>query len=79
MNLKEIKEIINLMSENDLAEIEIERQGLKLKIKKFSQDIPEPLPRKFVEYSAPTQYTPPSPAETPAGQTPAPRSSSPRH
>ena len=40
MNLKEIKEVINLMTENDLAEIEIEREGLKLKIKKFSQDIP---------------------------------------
>ncbi len=60
MNLKEIKEVINLMTENDLAEIEIEREGLKLKIKKFSQDIPEPLNRKPVEYHAETQYTPPS-------------------
>jgi len=34
MNLKEIKEIIALMNENNLNEIEIERDGLKLKLKK---------------------------------------------
>src|ERR1041385_9389019 len=34
MNLKEIKEIIAVMNENDLNEIEIERDGLKLKLKK---------------------------------------------
>jgi acetyl-CoA carboxylase biotin carboxyl carrier protein len=36
MNLKEIKEIIALMNENGLSEIEIERDGLKLKLKKSS-------------------------------------------
>ena len=34
MNLKEIKDIIALMNENDLAEIEIEREGMKVKLKK---------------------------------------------
>ena len=34
MNLKEIKEIVNLMNQNDLAEIEVEREGVKLKIKR---------------------------------------------
>ncbi len=34
MNLKEIKEIIHLMNEHDLAEIEIEREGAKIKIRK---------------------------------------------
>lgn len=34
MNLKEIKEIIALMNENNLNEIEIEREGLRLKLKK---------------------------------------------
>ena len=38
MNLKDIKEIIALMNENDLNEIEIEREGLKLKLKKSSID-----------------------------------------
>ena len=36
MNLKEIKEIIALMNENGLSEIEIEREGLKLKLRKAS-------------------------------------------
>jgi acetyl-CoA carboxylase biotin carboxyl carrier protein len=36
MNLKEIKEILALMNENNLDEIEIERDGLKLKLKKSS-------------------------------------------
>ena len=34
MNLKEIKELINLMNENDLTELEIEREGAKIKIRK---------------------------------------------
>jgi acetyl-CoA carboxylase biotin carboxyl carrier protein len=38
MNLKEIKEIINLMNENNLSEIEVERDGLKIRLKKS----PEP-------------------------------------
>ncbi len=36
MNLKEIKEILTLMNENNLNEIEIEREGMKLKLKKAS-------------------------------------------
>ncbi|MFA5060448.1 MAG: acetyl-CoA carboxylase biotin carboxyl carrier protein [Candidatus Omnitrophota bacterium] len=36
MNLKEIKEMINLMNENGLTELEIEREGTKIKIKKGS-------------------------------------------
>ena len=39
MNLKEIKEIINLMNDNELAEIEVEREGAKLKIKKTAHGI----------------------------------------
>jgi acetyl-CoA carboxylase biotin carboxyl carrier protein len=38
MNLKEIKEMINLMNENDLTEIEVEREGSKIKMKKASSD-----------------------------------------
>jgi acetyl-CoA carboxylase biotin carboxyl carrier protein len=34
MNLKEIKEMITLMNENNLSEIEIERDGTKIKLKK---------------------------------------------
>ncbi len=37
MNLKELKEMIDLMNENGLAELEIEREGLSLKLKKASE------------------------------------------
>ena len=39
MNLKEIKEMIALMNENDLTELEIEKDGTKIKLKKSSSDI----------------------------------------
>lgn len=41
MNLKEIRAIINLMNENDLAEIEIEREGTKIKLVKTSSGVQE--------------------------------------
>ena len=34
MNLKEIKEVIQLMNENGLSEIEIEKDGLKIRLRK---------------------------------------------
>jgi len=34
MNIKEIKEMISLMNEHDLAELELERDGLKVKLRK---------------------------------------------
>lgn len=34
MNTKEIKEILNLMKEHDLSEIEIEKEGIKLIVRK---------------------------------------------
>jgi len=36
MNLKEIKELITLMNENSLTELEIEREGLRVKLRKVS-------------------------------------------
>ncbi len=51
MNLKEIKEIIALMNENDLNEIEIERDGLKLKLKKSNGDAQVVMPAHNVQYS----------------------------
>jgi len=38
MNLKEIKEMINLMNENNLTELEIEREGIKIKISRHIKD-----------------------------------------
>ncbi|MDD4910140.1 MAG: acetyl-CoA carboxylase biotin carboxyl carrier protein [Candidatus Omnitrophica bacterium] len=36
MNLKEIKEMINLMNENGLTELEIEKDGTRIKLRKGS-------------------------------------------
>jgi oxaloacetate decarboxylase alpha subunit len=48
MNIKEIKEMINLMNENNLAELEIEKEGTRIKIKKASTQ-PEVLPSVIIE------------------------------
>jgi len=36
MNLKEIKEMINLMNDNGLVELEIEKDGTRIRLKKIS-------------------------------------------
>lgn len=36
MNLKEIKELITLMNENELMELEVEREGMKVRLKKLT-------------------------------------------
>jgi acetyl-CoA carboxylase biotin carboxyl carrier protein len=36
MNVKEIKEMINLMNENGLVELEIEKEGMRIRLKKGS-------------------------------------------
>ena len=35
MNLKEIKEMIQLMNENNLSELEMEEDGLKIRLKNW--------------------------------------------
>lgn len=50
MNLKEIKEVIAMMNENDLTEIEIEREGSKVKIKKGAQGAPVVVASPAAEY-----------------------------
>ncbi len=49
MNLKEIKEMINLMNENNLLELEIEREGMRIKLKRGSLETGSGMP--VVEYS----------------------------
>ncbi len=34
MNIKEIKEMVNLMNENNLMELEIEKEGMRIRLKK---------------------------------------------
>lgn len=55
MNLKEIREMINLMNENDLTEIEVEREGTKIKIRKGSMDGIEYVPRTPAKYQVESQ------------------------
>lgn len=51
MNVKEIKEMIILMNENNLSELEIEKDGLRVKLKKGSlSNAPDGLPAPiFIE------------------------------
>jgi len=54
MNLKEIKEILALMNENNLNEIEIERDGLKLKLKKSQEGVVMASPTHYAVESLPS-------------------------
>jgi len=54
MNLKEIKEILALMNENNLNEIEIERDGLKLKLKKSADGVVVGSPTHYAIESLPS-------------------------
>ena len=38
MNLKEIKELINLMNENGLVELEIEKDGTSIRLRKIASE-----------------------------------------
>ena len=60
MNLKEIKEIIALMNENNLDEIEIEREGLKLKLKKTALQAQLQAPVHYAVESIPAVKAPAS-------------------
>ena len=41
MNLKELKELIALMNEHDLSELELEREGMKVRLKKSGPGVVE--------------------------------------
>jgi len=66
MNLKEIKSIINLMNENQVEEIEVEREGMKIKIRKTAVGGGSGY-RAPVEYKIETQ-PPVVPSEPAAGK-----------
>jgi acetyl-CoA carboxylase biotin carboxyl carrier protein len=69
MNLKEIKELIGLMNENNLTEFEIEREGLRLKLKK----LPEGGFEQRIE-QVPTRY---APSQSPPAEAPKPKAGEP--
>ena len=46
MNLKEIKELVNLMNENGLMELEVEKEGMRIRLKKTGsqlENLPGPI------------------------------------
>ena len=51
MNIKEIKEMINLMNENNLTELELEKNGLKIRLRKGSEGGVERVIEKIVPKS----------------------------
>jgi len=60
MNIKEIKEVIALMNENNLSEIEIEKDGLKLRLCKSNGGITSeftaaPVPQVVTTAQAPAE------------------------
>ena len=38
VNVKELKEMVNLMNENNLVELEIEKEGMRVRLKKTTQE-----------------------------------------
>jgi len=67
MNLKEIKEILALMNENNLNEIEIERDGLKLKLKKSAGSVVMGAPTHYAVESLPAPKAVPAPISSASG------------
>jgi oxaloacetate decarboxylase alpha subunit len=65
MNIKKIKEIVDLMNENDLTEVEIEQEGIKIKLAKKPHGVVERVITPVAERKGPM----PEP-EAPAGPQP---------
>ncbi|MDD5730430.1 MAG: acetyl-CoA carboxylase biotin carboxyl carrier protein [Candidatus Omnitrophica bacterium] len=69
MNIKEIKEMINLMNENSLVELEIEKDGMRIRLKKTTSETsgysgPVVIEREKVQ-AAQTTQAPQTPEKAP--------------
>lgn len=71
MNLKELKEMIELMNDNGLAEIELERDGMKVKVKKNSAQASSGQPLAYTLPTIPVASAVSAPAAVPARPGPA--------
>ncbi len=61
MNQKELKELIEFLIEKDIAEFELERGDVKVRIKRGAEPVvarPAPGPRFFAVHSAPPASAP---------------------
>lgn len=66
MNIKEIKEMINLMNENNLSEFEMEKDGLKIRLKRGPEGIVEKVVERAMPKVPPAPYLPGDQAVAPA-------------
>jgi len=77
MNQKELKELIEFLIEKDIAEFELERGDVKVRIKRAPEAHSAPTAEtRFVHvtppaYAPPVEYTPPAPAPAPPPPAPA--------
>jgi acetyl-CoA carboxylase biotin carboxyl carrier protein len=75
LNLKELKEILQLLEEKDITEFELEAEGMKLRVRKTSSAAPPPpaaaVPAMPQMVHAPVAAPPPAPAAAPAVEAPA--------
>ncbi len=70
MNIKEIKELLELMAEHNLGEIEVEKDDMKIKLRKLSSGriVVDGAPQVMAPVHAALQTPAQTPATTPAGQ-----------
>jgi acetyl-CoA carboxylase biotin carboxyl carrier protein len=74
MNLDDIKQILDLVEKHDLAEFEIERDGLKVRVRKAGREmsfVTPPSPMLVPGPLAPFAGAPPAPASPAAAPSPA--------
>ena len=64
MNLDDIRQILDLVREHDLAELEIERDGLKVRVRKAGDRVDVVPPAAMPPVAAPINASPPAPAPT---------------
>lgn len=65
MNVKELKEMIALMNENGLVEIEIEREGMRIRLRKGISGAPEITQEGIVVQQTPQAAAAAAPAKVP--------------
>ena len=75
MNLKELKELIDLVSERGFAEFEFERQGFRLRIVRFKEPAEDLSPVKTPPASAPSAGKTSSEGSSHPRETPSPEAS----
>src|SRR5262245_25747328 len=74
MNIKEIKELIETVSQHGITDLEVERAGVKVRIRKDGQPVVVNSAQTNPTYAFPTAYPPatPSPAALVSGTEPGP-------